>query len=440
MSKTCFVVMGFGEKPDYATGRTLNLDKTYRVIIRPAVEDAGLRCIRADDVIHSGIIDKPMYELLLSADVVVADLSTANPNALYELGVRHALRPHTTVVLAEKEFRFPFDLKSLLIRHYEHLGKGIDAEEAEKVRTELTAALRAMLAQPEVDSPIFTFLPDLAAAEARALTMRTAQATQVLAAAPQAAPADPADPAAPPAPAAAPARPAADDMLDLFREARREGDWMGARRILKKMMEDRPHDTYLTQQLALATYKSALPDPLAALRDAHTILQGLNPSRTTDPETLGLWGAVHKRLWEIERERPHLDEAIRAYEKGFYLNDDYYTGINLAYLLNERAALSSTREAIADTVTAERIRRRVIEICERVWAAISAGEAKSVGAEETFWLLATLVEAYTGIGRPDIAAKIEGIAEARAPEGWMVGSMYEQRQKLLNLLAAAPAS
>ena len=71
--KICFVVMGFGEKPDFATSRTLDLDKTYRVIIKKAVEEAGLECIRADDVIHSGTIDAPMYRLLLEADVVVAD-------------------------------------------------------------------------------------------------------------------------------------------------------------------------------------------------------------------------------------------------------------------------------------------------------------------------------------------------------------------------------
>ena len=62
--KKCFVVMGFGEKVDFATGRTLDLDKSYRLIIKKAVEDAGLECIRADDVVHAGIIDTPMYQLL----------------------------------------------------------------------------------------------------------------------------------------------------------------------------------------------------------------------------------------------------------------------------------------------------------------------------------------------------------------------------------------
>ena len=109
---TCFVVMGFGKKTDYETGRTLDLDKSYKNLIKPAAERAGLRCVRADDIVHSGMIDVPMYEQLLNADVVVADLSTSNVNAFYELGIRHALRPRTTIVISEdgKSAKFPFDL------------------------------------------------------------------------------------------------------------------------------------------------------------------------------------------------------------------------------------------------------------------------------------------------------------------------------------------
>ena len=91
--KTCFVVMGFGTKTDYTKPKTFNLDKTYRNIIKPAATAAGLECLRADEIVHSGNINVPMYEQLLKADVVVADVSTYNCNAFYELGVRHALRP-----------------------------------------------------------------------------------------------------------------------------------------------------------------------------------------------------------------------------------------------------------------------------------------------------------------------------------------------------------
>src|SRR5215210_8193044 len=97
MKQRCFVVMGFGIKTDYATGRKLDLNKSYRLLIKPVIESKGLECVRADEIRHSGLIDVPMYQELLKADVVIADLSTANANAFYELGIRHALCPRTTI-------------------------------------------------------------------------------------------------------------------------------------------------------------------------------------------------------------------------------------------------------------------------------------------------------------------------------------------------------
>ena len=55
----CFVIMGFGQKTDLATGRVLDLDKSYRNIIKPAVTAAGYDCVRADEIQHSGVIDVP---------------------------------------------------------------------------------------------------------------------------------------------------------------------------------------------------------------------------------------------------------------------------------------------------------------------------------------------------------------------------------------------
>jgi len=68
----CFVIMGFGKKTDLATGRELDLDKSYKNIIKPAVTAAGYECVRADEIQHSGVIDVPMYEMLFAADLVVA--------------------------------------------------------------------------------------------------------------------------------------------------------------------------------------------------------------------------------------------------------------------------------------------------------------------------------------------------------------------------------
>src|SRR6266567_3180206 len=163
---TCFVVMGFGKKTDYETGRVLDLDHSYLNLIKPAAEAAGLKCIRADEIVHSGLIDLPMYELLLKADVVVADISTSNRNAVYELGVRHALRPYTTVIIAEEQMmKSPFfDLNHIVIRQYRHLGEDIGVSEAKRFTSELTDAIRQIMAIESAsrwDSPVYKFIDRL---------------------------------------------------------------------------------------------------------------------------------------------------------------------------------------------------------------------------------------------------------------------------------------
>jgi hypothetical protein len=423
--KKCFVVMGFGEKTDLATGRTLDLDKTYRIIIKKAVEEAGLECIRADDIKHSGLIDVPMYELLLEADIVIADLSTANPNAIYELGVRHALRPHTTIIMAESQFKFPFDLSHIVIRPYEHLGKGIDAEHAEKVREELKVAIHTLLDQPDVDSPVYVFLPKL-----RAWNAGVAPIIEAVVAAEEA------QPVAVAATASSAGDSSIAELMDTFREAKNDSEWGSAIRSLKKLIEKRPNDCYFQQQLALATYKSKKPDPIAALNAAKEILQKLRPHEFTDPETLGLWGAVHKRLYELTGDTAALDESIWGHEKGFYVKNDHYNGINLAFVLNLRAAnATDPQEVTADVVQAGRIRRRVIEITRKLLAAGLKDDDGKVDAEETFWVQASLAEALLGSGQKEEASKLRDELAKTAPAPWMLETMNDQLGKLESLLA-----
>src|SRR4051812_4881326 len=115
MQKTCFVIIGFGVKTDYATGREIDLDKTFKNIIEPAFTELDFVCYRASDIQHSGVIDVPMYENILKADFVVADLTTLNPNVLYELGIRHAVKKNTTIVISDKSLKYPFDLSHIII-------------------------------------------------------------------------------------------------------------------------------------------------------------------------------------------------------------------------------------------------------------------------------------------------------------------------------------
>jgi hypothetical protein len=142
--KTCFVVQGFGKKTDFTDGRKLNLDASYQVI-KEAVEDAGLRCIRADEVVKTGTIDIPMYEWIMKADLVIADLSTYNLNAAYELGVRYGVAPRATIILAEEGFKNPFDFTHILLHRYKHLGEDIGLAEARRLKAYLTGVIRDVM-------------------------------------------------------------------------------------------------------------------------------------------------------------------------------------------------------------------------------------------------------------------------------------------------------
>ena len=449
---SCFVVMGFGKKTDFETGRVLDLNQSYQNLIKPAVEAAGLKCIRADEIVHSGLIDVPMYELLLKADVVVADLSTSNRNAVYELGVRHALRPYTTVIIAEEQMmKSPFfDLNHIVIRQYRHLGEDIGVSEARRFTSDLTRAIKEIMAvEPKLrwDSPVYKFIdrltpPSLAEEVKQAVAAAVSEASASSTASSRSAGVGP---------------PAHSEMMQRVDEAQTKGDWVKAKILLEEIREMRragasetsadqqvenSEDPYILQRLALATYKSEYPNPEEALRGARDLLKLLDPQVSNDTETLGLWGSVHKRLWELTKDSSYLDQAIRGYERGFYLRNDYYNGINYAYLLNERAAHAADfAETVADFVQARRVRREVISICEQ-WVALNPPAARVPAGSKLavirYWVLATLAEAHIGLGEE--APGQQGLEEAfgAAPEQWMTKTTRDQLDKLKALLAASP--
>ena len=434
---TCFVVMGFGKKTDFETGRTLDLDMSYQNMIKPAVEAAGLQCIRADEIVHSGMIDVPMYEQLLTADVVVADLSTSNKNALYELGVRHALRPYTTIVIAEDGIKvFPFDLSHVVVRQYHHLGEDIGVKEARRFSELLTKAIVEILEKDprDKDSPVYTLLSKL---DPPAIGRAMDAAVEEVAASLQSSGETPVEDAT------SGMQSVHSMLMQQVDAAQKAKDFVKAKTLLSSVRDlmksgapanqERPEDPYIIQRLALLTYKSKHPTEEAALKEARDLLKTLNPNTSNDTETLGLWGSVHKRLWELNKDAAYLDEAVRSYERGFYLRNDYYNGINLAYLLNVRSSASSVpAEAIADFVQAQRIRCEVLEICKD----FLNSEKPSTDVE--YWVKATLAETYFGLGDDTNGQKTLAEALALPVPQWMKDSTLEQLEKLKPLLADSP--
>jgi len=433
----CFVAMGFGKKTDFATGRTLDLDKTYRNVIKPVVEECGLTCVRADEILHSGTIDVPMYEHLMRAELVIADVSTANPNALYELGVRHALKPYATIVMAEEQQKYPFDLNHTAVTHYRHMGEDIGYDEVTRVRGVLRGLVQEVLAKlastPPVDSPVYTYLPTLEPPRAGDRT----EPTTLAAGASTAAVRD-LEALAPTLSALRGQAEAAMDKGDvstaaaLFRSLR-AARTPGAERTLD--------DDSVTQRLALATYKSKQPDEATALAEARTLLEELAPDTSNDTETLGLYGAVRKRQWDATKDQAHLDAAIRAYERGFYLRHDHYNGINFAFLLNVRASVSPPAEAVADFVTASRVRRDVLRIGQAQLESTPLPDTRKptpAEIETRYWLLATLAEAQLGLGDAAASDALLKQAKALGPLGWMVDSTKDQLERLRGLVASSP--
>jgi hypothetical protein len=439
---TFFVVMGFGKKTDFETGRTLDLDMSYQNMIKPAVEAAGLKCIRADDIVHSGMIDVPMYEQLLNADVVVADLSTSNKNALYELGVRHALRPYTTVVIAEDGIKiFPFDLNHVVVRQYHHLGEDIGVKEARRFSELLTKSIVEIMEKDprDKDSPVYTLLskldPPALGKALDAAIENAAKSVEMSGGAPGG--------------GVAPEMQSVHSMLmQQVDEAQKNKDFVKAKSLLSSVREmrkrrppvkpgdpviERPEDPYIIQHLALLTYKSQYPTEEAALKEARELLAVLNPATSNDTETLGLWGAVHKRLWESTKDHMYLDEAVRSYERGFYLRNDYYNGINLAYLLNVRCAnTAAPAEAITDFVQAQRVRREVIEICQELL------KSEELSLDAKYWVQATQAEACFGIDDEVHGQQILEEALSMPVAQWMKDSTLEQLDKLRPMLADSP--
>ena len=102
----CFVISPIGP-PDSDTRRYA--DKVLRFIIRHSLEPLGFRVTRADEISEPGTITLHVVRQLLRADVVVADLTGTNPNVMYELALRHAMKRPVVLLMSDGE-KLPFDI------------------------------------------------------------------------------------------------------------------------------------------------------------------------------------------------------------------------------------------------------------------------------------------------------------------------------------------
>jgi hypothetical protein len=154
----CFVVMPFGKKPaTWTSDQLFDFDKVYRVVMRRAIEAAGMVPVRADESTASGVIHTEMFKALRDKPVVLAELSLLNPNVYYELGIRHVLSSTGTVLMCRKDQPLPFDVALSRVVLYEYDGRHLDWEEVERIVPVLRQyLLEAQQGHP--DSPVHALI------------------------------------------------------------------------------------------------------------------------------------------------------------------------------------------------------------------------------------------------------------------------------------------
>jgi hypothetical protein len=410
----CFVIMPFGRKLDMS-GREIDFDLIYKSIIEPAIGQVGFEPVRADEEVNAGLIHKAMYERLMLSEYAVADLTIFNPNVYYELGVRHAMRPQTTVMISADASRLPFD-----VGHLRTLPYGLD----EKSQPKDPAAARAALAKRledckqhgEADSPLFKLLdglkpPDIEHSktdvfreqvtysrewksklgEARALKgdERLAALDKIRK--------DLGDIAVV----------QAGIVIDLFLSYRGASAWERMIDLYHAMDPVLRHSTLAREQYAMALNREAVarkrPDYSV---EAERVLRELIEERGASSESYGLLGRIYKDRWDAAKKADDLaapawvEKAIEAYLKGFEADwRDAYPGVNAVTLI----ALSDPEDA--------RIARLAPVVRYAVERKIERG-----GAD--YWDYATLVELAVIAGQLGAAVKSLPKALANLDEGW----------------------
>jgi Predicted esterase of the alpha-beta hydrolase superfamily len=237
-----------------------------------------------------------------------------------------------------------------------------------------------------------------------------------------------------------------DIMFGLAKKLKNERAFGYARRILERA-QDKPEANHpdnrlkLAQQLALVTYKDPDLPPDEKLDDAFNILCKADDIRTTkNQETLGLAGAIHKRLWELDGQKQQLERSmvfyLRGYEQGVK-GDFGYTGINAAFVLDliadqEEEAARETNILLKSTVDR---RNKAIEIRRKIAETLVDMAEKDQSLKQQWWFIATIAESYFGLEDYDEARK--WLKEAAVLEGvpeWELESTIRQFAQLSRLL------
>lgn len=162
MKPHAFVAMPFGKKTGH-DGKPIDFNAVYNDLLKPAIETAGFTVFRVDEEQAAGDIKTDMFQELLIADLVVADLTLDNPNVWYELGIRHALRARGILVVQGATDKQPFGIDTYHSLNYTLKNGRPDSSTLESDKKTLTDMVKATLASRHDlrISPVYQLLPNL---------------------------------------------------------------------------------------------------------------------------------------------------------------------------------------------------------------------------------------------------------------------------------------
>jgi len=442
MKPHAFVAMPFGTKPG-PEGKPIDFNRVYTEYLQPALEAAGLEVFRADEEQRAGDIRTDMFQELLIADLVVADLTLDNPNVWYELGVRHALRARGVVLVQGPRPNQPFDIYTDRKLAYSLREGAPDPATLKDDRARLTEMVRATMATStrRKVSPVFQLIPNLEQPEWRRLLLAErnefSEAYESWA-----------------------------SRMEVARQKNRPGDILvladetpiRALRLEAKraagnaLLKLRHHDFALEQfEAALALDPDDKPSRekkavclgrLGRYEEAREWVRGLTESYATDAECWALAGRVEKENWisrwrqpgltpEQMREAARIEdatlaEAIEPYQKAFIADPSHhYSGINALTLhLLRRHLGGETKPTVIDNLTGGVL-----------WAGLSAQERN----RKDYWARASFAELCLLVNPLDTVRREYSTAVAAANRDWFALDSSRQTLTLMRDIGFRPA-
>ncbi|SCF14395.1 hypothetical protein GA0070607_6076 [Micromonospora coriariae] len=156
MSDTCFYIAPIGQPESEERQHS---DLFMGSLVEPALQEFGMKLVRADQITDPGLISKQVIEYIVRAPLVIADLSYHNPNVFYELALRHAVRK-PIVQLSRVADRLPFDVREFRTVQIDTTSIYTLVPRLDTYRTEIASQIRmSMESHDQGENPLTIFYP-----------------------------------------------------------------------------------------------------------------------------------------------------------------------------------------------------------------------------------------------------------------------------------------